>query len=248
MKKVLLCVLLLVGISCSAVDSKSSSCPSKEKVQANLKNVIGDASIEVVNVTAVKGFDGICEAFVKIDGDARILYIDKSGRYLLTGNLIDLVERRNITRDRMYELDVVTSDYLKKLEKHVNLEYKKGSKFIYVITDPDCPVCKRAEKPLIDWANKNNVTLKILLYPIESLHPDAYAKSVAIVCENRSFVDYINRNFGNTSCDRGKRAIDSNKELLGEIGIAGTPTFIGMNGKKITGLPSDINELDNLIK
>lgn len=247
MRKAIIVSMLLMVVSCSMGASKAGNCPDKSKVKNSLMNVLQGSSVEVVNVSSVKEWSGLCEVFVKIDGEPRIFYVDQNARYLVTGNLIDLSERRNITRERMQEMDIVTSEYLKELEKHVNIEYKKGPRYIYVITDPDCPVCKRAEEPLISWANKNNVTLKIILMPIPELHPDAYAKSVAIVCENRTFSDYISRRFGNTTCDRGKKAIDSNMEFLRKLGVSGTPTFIGPKGKKIVGLPADINELDKLI-
>ncbi|MEO0279047.1 MAG: DsbC family protein [candidate division WOR-3 bacterium] len=246
--RLILVVIIPFFIACNNVNGKGASCPSTSKIRENLRPVLKDYSLEVVSVVPVKEIEGICEVFVKIEGESRIFYIDKSARFLLTGTLIDLVEGVNLTRERMYQLDVVTSDYLKELSKLVSFEYKKGPKYIYFITDPDCPVCRKAEEPLLKWADRRNVTIKVVLLPIKELHPEAYGKSVSLICENRGFQDYINKNFGNSDCKAGREKVDSAISLAKRIGVSGTPTFIGMNGKKIVGLPSNIEELDNLLK
>ncbi|MFN3871046.1 MAG: DsbC family protein [Aquificaceae bacterium] len=240
--------LSLVALSIytlSACSQSSAKCPTKDTVKASVKDLIPQ-DFTVESVSQLQDIKGLCEVVVKVGTQPLVFYMDPEAKYLMAGNLISLKDKRNITRDRQQEFMKVSQDVLKELEKHVNIRLGEGTKYIYFITDPDCPFCKRSNPIIEEWAKKNNVEVRVILFPLP-IHPEAFGKSVALICDKKGFKEYAEGYTSKNQCEDGKKAIDANLELMNKLGIAGTPTFVGMNGKIHSGVPTeeDLNRLVN---
>ncbi len=223
-----------------------SSCPPKDRLKANLQDFI-PGQFEVESVQPLKEMPSVCEVVLRVGPQPIIFYTDKDGRYVFAGNLIDLVNKQNITQARQQELMKVSQDLLKELQKHTDFVFgKAGSqKYIYFFTDPDCPFCKRSEPIVEKWAIEKGVEVRVILYPLP-IHPQAFGKSVALLCDKKGWQEYKSGYNSENQCEEGKKKIENNLLLAERYGINGTPTFIGMNGKIHVGVPSEQN-LDKLI-
>jgi thiol:disulfide interchange protein DsbC len=91
-------------------------------------------------------------------------------------------------------------------------------------------------------AERKDIVFYIKMLPLVQIHPQAYNKSKAIVCEksNEKSMAMLEDAFAKKplpepSCDTD--AIDKNIELAASFGIRGTPTIIFQNGKKMSGAP-----------
>ncbi|MCS7170708.1 MAG: DsbC family protein [Aquificaceae bacterium] len=231
---------LLVG----ACGQSSAKCPTKEQVKTSVKDLIPQ-DFTVESISQLQNIKGLCEVVVKVGVQPLVFYMDSKGQYLLAGNLISLKDKKNVTRDRQQEFMKVSAEQLKELEKHVNIKLGEGSKYIYFITDPDCPFCKRSNPIVEEWSKKRGVQVRLILFPLP-IHPEAFSKSVAMVCDKKGFKEYKEGYTSNNQCEDGKKAIQSNLELMNKLGITGTPTFIGMNGRMHSGLPTE-EDLDKLV-
>ncbi|MFN3814495.1 MAG: DsbC family protein [Aquificaceae bacterium] len=239
-------LLFVLAYSCG---TGATSCPTKDAVKNSVKELIPQ-EFSVESVSPLKEISGLCEVVVKVGTQPLVFYTDSAAKYVVAGNILSLKDKKNITRERQQEFMKVEGDVLKKLEEHVNFTYGEGKKYIYKITDPDCPFCKRAEPIVEEWAKKNGVMIKFILFPLP-IHPKAFDKSVALVCGNGGYKelyqelsqDYISKN----QCEKGKKVISDNLQFLSQLGVNGTPTFIGMNGKMQSGVPTeeDLNKLIN---
>jgi thiol:disulfide interchange protein DsbC len=118
--------------------------------------------------------------------------------------------------------------------------------YTYLFTDPDCPFCKRSEPIVEKWANEKGVEVRVILFPLP-IHPQAFGKSVALVCDKKGWEEYKSGYNSKNQCEDGKKKIESNLQLAEKYGISGTPTFIGMNGKIHVGVPTE-QDLDKLIQ
>jgi len=54
-----------------------------------------------------------------------------------------------------------------------------GARRIAIFEDPDCPYCRVLEQTL---KGIDNLTVYVFLFPIDQLHPEAAAKSLAVWC------------------------------------------------------------------
>ncbi len=245
MKK--LAIVLALGstlfYSCQATQA---SCPSEGKVKENLSKLINrDFKIEAL--TPSKNMQGLCEVVVRVGLRPVVLYTDGKGENYIAGNMFNASTKENLTQTTASKYMKVSQEVLQKLEGLVNMTYGKGEKFVYYITDPDCPFCRRFSPMLKDWADKNKVTVKVILYPLP-IHPQAKPKSIAMVCDKLGY-DHIHKDVNTKNqCEKGKKAIEENLKFLQEIGISGTPTVIGMNGKYIVGLPRNPDDLKTLVE
>jgi len=244
-KAVFLSAVMLAVFSFSACGQGSTTCPTKEQVKTSVKEFIPkDFSVE--SVSQMQNISGLCEVVIKVGSQPLVFYMDGKGEYLLAGNLISVKDKKNITRDRQQEFMKVSADQLKEIEKHVNVKHGEGSKYIYFITDPDCPFCKRSNPIVEEWAKKNNVQIRLIFFPLP-IHPEAFGKAVSVICDKKGFKEYSEGYVSQNQCEEGKKAVEANLELMDKLGIGGTPTFIGMNGKMHSGLPTeeDLNKLIN---
>ncbi len=245
MKKVILG--LLAGSLLAGSCQEGVTCPSKDTVKASLSKLINrDFEIEAVN--PVKDIPGLCETVIRVGIRSAVVYVDSKANYVITGNLIDVNTKENLTQKTVEKYSRVPEEILKKLEELVNMTYgEESSKYVYYISDPDCPFCRRFSPMLKEWAEKNGVQIKVILYPLP-IHPEAKPKSIAMICDKRGYDDMHTYTNTKNQCEEGKKAIEKNLKVLREIGITGTPTVIGMNGKVIVGLPRDPEELNTLIQ
>jgi thiol:disulfide interchange protein DsbC len=81
-----------------------SKCHTLNSSEANdlLKNVIPNLKILEVNPSPTKGF---WEVYLESGGKKALVYVDFSKKHFLSGTLISIVERRNLTKERLAELN-----------------------------------------------------------------------------------------------------------------------------------------------
>ncbi len=224
----------------------AKSCPSQKEVKEKIKQLV-PRDFKVENIKELSQIKGLCQVVIKMGIKPVVFYTDKKADYILVGNLLDLKAQRNLTAEETQKYAKLDKGTLKKLEEHVNIVYnKKAKKYIYFVSDPDCPFCKKAEPILKEWADKNNVALKVILFPLP-IHPQAKDKAVALICDKKG-LEHVHNNYKSKNlCEKGKKAVEKNIKFMNELGVSGTPTLIGMNGNVIQGLPRSERDLDSLI-
>ncbi len=230
--------------SCQTVESKV--CPDENLVESNLKRLV-NRDFKIESLKPLEEIKGLCEVVLKVGLSPVVVYTNNEGKHFIVGNIFNAETKENITQKTAEQYRTVSQEILQELEKHVNMTYGEGEKFVYYITDPDCPFCRRFSPMLKEWADKNKVQVKVILYPLP-IHPEAKPKTIAMVCDKLGYDD-IHRNIDTKNqCEEGKKAIENNLELLSKIGISGTPTVIGMNGKVVVGIPRSMDELKSLVQ
>jgi thiol:disulfide interchange protein DsbC len=247
MRKSVAFSLFLSFLSANLVSCQLGTCPTEEKIKAEVKEFVSQ-EFTVESVQSLRGIPGLCEVVIKIGAQPLVFYTDREMKYVLAGNLISLADKKNITRERQQEFMKVSQDLLKELEKHKDFAFGKvgSQKYIYLWTDPDCLFCKRSEPIVEKWANEKGVEVRVILFPLP-IHPEAFDKSVALICDKKGWEEYKSGYSSKNQCEDGEKKIENNLQLAERYGISGTPTFIGMNGKIHTGLPTE-QDLDKLIQ
>ncbi len=173
---------------------------------------------------------GLYEVFV----EGQLLYTDTDVNYILQGALIDAADRRNLTEERLGKLKGIPWEQLP-LDQAVKIVKGDGKRRVAIFEDPDCPFCKRVEQELV---RVDNVTMYVLLYPLESIHPGATGKSIRIWCSadrGKAWSDAVLRGVnpsGTTSC---KHPIESLKKFAEARGIFATPTLVFEDGTRVAG-------------
>ncbi len=246
MKKAFLFLAASFMLLYSCKETQAKVCPKEETVRESLGKLI-KRNFKIESLKPMEGMKGICEVVVKVGLRPIVLYTDSVGKSYIHGNAFNVETKENLTQRTVNRYMTVSKSILSELEKHVNMTYGKGDKFVYYITDPDCPFCRRFSPILKEWAKENNVQIKVILFPLP-IHPEAKPKAIAMVCDGKGYDDLHRKIKTKNQCERGKKAIEENMTFLHEIGVSGTPTVIGMNGRYVVGLPHSSEELNSLIQ
>jgi thiol:disulfide interchange protein DsbC len=100
--------------------------------------------------------------------------------------------------------------------------------------------------------SRSDIAFYLKMFPIVQLHPEAYAKSKTIVCEedNEKAIKlledvYAKKRIKAPECDT--KVIDENIRLAAKLRITGTPTLIFPDGTKVSGA-MDATKLLGLIQ
>jgi len=163
-----------------------------------------------------------------------IFYLTKDKKYIIGGALFDS-NLRNITKERLDELNKVDFSQIP-LNDAIVIRKGSGDKKLAMVTDVDCPFCRKAH----EWLKtQDNYTLYVFLSPIDQLHPNARNKSIQILCseDKTKALDDVKADKAITveKCKQGEEIL-AKHVLVGQIlGVNGTPLFITGGGRKIEG-------------
>jgi thiol:disulfide interchange protein DsbC len=163
-----------------------------------------------------------------------IRYTDPTGNYLIEGELIDLKARKNLTDERVAQLNRVDFASLP-FKDAVVWKNGNGKRRIAVFADPNCGYCKRFERGLQEL---KDVTVYTFLIPI--LGGDSVEKTRAIWCAKDSTSVWLGWMLKNeqppkapAGCDDA--AIERNLALSRRIHVNGTPAILLEDGNRIPG-------------
>ncbi|KQV86585.1 DsbC family protein [Pelomonas sp. Root1237] len=169
---------------------------------------------------------------VRIGNEVR--YTDATGSFLIEGELYDLKAKKNLTEERITQLNRI--DFASLPFKDA-LVWKNGSgkRRIAVFADPNCGYCKRFEKGLQEL---KDVTVYTFLIPI--LGGDSPEKTRAIWCAKDNANAWLGWMLKGeqpakapASCDDA--AIERNLALSRKIHVNGTPAILLEDGNRIPG-------------
>ena len=229
-----LLVLVLFLWAVQALAAKG--CPDPSKLKEALRGLFTNPNFEIVSLKEAP-VAGLCEVIIKAPGAKKLAYVDTSGKFLVVGRIIDIKARKDLTQERVIELNRLKPESLKELEKLVAFSVGKG-KEVYFVTDPDCPHCKQAEKILASLIKEGKIRVKVILFPLEALHPEAKAKAVSIICERKFDLESLIEGYQGRECPEGRKKVEAALSLLPKLGIRATPTYIFPDGRVISGVLS----------
>lgn len=222
------CAWVLVSVTAAF-----AQCPTPEKLNEGSKK-ISPKGFEVGSVQPTP-VPGICQAVVKVKGRDRLLYTDSKGDFFILGQIIDTRTGRNLTREADQALNRFTPEEMKQLDALTGFTIGKSAKVLYLVTDPQCPYCKKAEKLLEQLADKGELSVKFLLFPLK-FHKGAKEQSIAVLCDNKGLAGLHDGYTSENQCAEGTRKVEDTLAFLSKKGISGTPTYIFTDGRYHSGL------------
>jgi thiol:disulfide interchange protein DsbC len=225
--------LLLAGVSLGL-------CAQEAVIRKNLAKRLPEfkAIDEVTKLPA----PGMYE--VRING-TDIYYTDAQGDFLMQGNLVNTKTLKNLTKEKMDKLMAIKFEDLPKKDSFTIVR-GNGQRKIAIFEDPNCGYCKRFEK---DFAEVDNVTVSVYLYPI--LGADSKEKSKKIWCSKdraAAWHDWMTNQVASTGgvmpCDT--TPLDRNMDYGQRYRIEGTPTLFLADGRRVPGAV-DAKQVEKLL-
>lgn len=178
---------------------------------------------------------GIYEVIAGIN----VFYIDKTGKWLFDGHLVELATKTSVTAQRKVALEKTVLPQLDWRSLNLNDAIKtfRGNavpgRVLVTFEDPNCGFCKRLHPEL---EKLQNVT--VYTFPIAILGPESQAKNEALWCTKDRAGAWADVMAGKpvkaeAACDLG--ALARNGELSRKLMVSGTPTLFLADGTRIPG-------------
>ena len=191
---------------------------------------LGDATIVSVQKLPQAGLFEV--AIRGADGAYTVLYADDSGKFVFVGNLIEAATERNLTAERLGKLSAVDWNSLP-LQSAISWKRGAGRRQIAILSDPNCPYCKRFEA---DLAKVDDIVVHILPYAVVKAESVRQAKAVWCSPDRaQAWTDLMQKRIepqAKTDCEN---PIDALIGFGRRVGATGTPTWFLATGEKYVG-------------
>ena len=243
--------LLLILLSCAlpafgfgkGVEGCSGDCIACHKVTLDevkeiFKNI--DPSLAVQEVAPAPA-RSLYQITFKQAGQLQIAYLDFSKNYLLAGQLIDIKNKRNLTSQSVEDAASISPADIP-LENALVMGNPRGTKLLYLFSDPECPYCAVLHQTVQEMVRQDpQLKVYIVLVPLD-IHPDSPWKTESIICASRKSMpdalsmleaSYAKKEVPRLSCAAGIGP--QMKKIGAKLGIVVTPTLSFASGKLLRG-------------
>lgn len=196
-------------------------------LKKRLEQQFGDLHINELNPTPIPGI------YEMVFG-TRIAFVSADGKYMITGNLVDLENRRNLSSERHGQL---IQQRLAKIDdaRMIVFAPKRAKRTITVFTDVDCPYCAKfhLEVPAL---NDAGVKVRYLLFPRTGKGSESYKRAVAVWCaKDRNKAIGIAKSGGKLDMKTCANPVDEHLALGEDFGVTGTPSLFLDDGRMAPG-------------
>ncbi len=216
--------------------------------------LLGFAGVTVKSVKPAPA-RGLFEVLVEKGNQLGLLFIDYAKKHVIQGMIIDLKTRQPVSA---HANDLPkpkpfagVAPQLIPTRYALTMGNPKGSKRLYVFTDPDCPFCRQLHPVLLQLVKEMpDLTIEFMLYPLRQLHPQSYDKARVIYTAHS--LELLNKAFAGQPLpapkgDEGEAAINAIIAFAQKEGINGTPTILLANGKPYLG-PRDPESIKKAVE
>lgn len=229
--------LLMASLLLNVTVASATEPLTKEDVVRALKDIQG----EVIAVAPSEVL-GLYQVTVKMQDRNIPVYLDSTGTYMISGNIIDLKQRRNLTEELFRQINPVDVSSIP-LNDALTLGDADAQQQIIVFTDPHCPYCSRLHKVLYEAIEADSsLVFQIKLLPLQQ---SSQRISQTILC-NKS-MEQLEQAFAGEALPEPTCQTDTlqqNQALAQSLQINGTPALILPNGQIYAGY----RPLEDLLK
>ena len=227
-------VLLFSAFATTQAEVSNTAKAAKDDVLTSLKTILKAKLRAEPSSLKESVIPNIYEAMYGTE----VVYVSADGKYFISGDLIDLDTRKNLSDIAKQSIRKEILD--KQDNKPIVFKAKNEKHKLAVFTDIDCPYCAKLHRE-VPKLNEKGITVEYLMFPRAGIGTASFKKAVSMWCaedNNKSMTDAKEgRPIENKTCEN---PIKAQYQLGQEIGVTGTPALITSTGKLIPGyVPAD---------
>lgn len=198
----------------------------KQAVGAHLPGV----KVDAIRATPLPGV-------YEIQAGMNFGYVSGDGRYLIEGDLNDLISGKRLTEDRRREAraglmaGVADNQTIEFFPQNQPLKYT-----VTVFTDLDCGYCRKLHQEIAGY-NKEGIGVRYVFFPRSGPNTESFYKAEKVWCaaDQRQALTLAKQGGkveGDKSCPN---PVMSHYQLAAQLGIRGTPAIVLPDGELIPG-------------
>ncbi|UCB54976.1 MAG: DsbC family protein [Thiotrichales bacterium] len=217
--RILLFVFSTIAVSQVAADA------AIDELKQSLAKRLPQFEVSYIDETPI---EGIYQVIIS----GQVLYMTKDARYMIDGNLVDLATKKNYSEDAM---SVIRLSQIEKLgeDKMVIYTPETIKHTITVVTDIDCPYCRRLHSEMDQYMD-GGVQVRYIFMPLKG--QGDYRTTVSVWCskDKNEALDMAKSGaeMEAKDCDN---PIDEHLKVSRSLGVRGTPAIILQDGSMLPG-------------
>lgn len=227
-----LCCALTLGLS--LISGGVATAASVEDATKKLNDVLVETFKSAPDSIGESQIPGLYQVMYGTE----IVYLSADGQYFISGDLLNLktrenlseVAQRSVRKKIVDDLGTIPVIFKAKNEKHV----------LRVFTDIDCGYCAKLHREM-EQINANGITVEYLAFPRAGIGSPSYNKIVSVWCADDQQAamtkSKARQSVPSKTC---KNPIKEQYELGQSLGVNGTPALLTESGQLIPGyVPAD---------
>lgn len=179
--------------------------------------------IDSINPSEVKGL-------YEVMAGADIYYVSENGRYLIQGRMFDLVDKKDLTEEK---LAIAKAALINAVPQEEMIIFKAPMQkyVISIFTDIDCGYCRKLHSE-IDQYMAEGITVQYLFFPRAGKDSESYKKAVSVWCadDKNAALTAAKSNSNPPPEKTCKNPVEAQMLLGDELGVRGTPMMISSKG------------------
>lgn len=161
---------------------------------------------------------------------ANIYYVSEEGRYLIQGRMFDLVDKKDLTEEKLAVAKAVLINAVPE-EEMIIFKAPMQKYVINIFTDIDCGYCRKLHSE-IDQYMAAGITVQYLFFPRAGKGSESYKKAVSVWCadDKNAALTAAKSNSNPPPEKTCKNPVDAQMLLGDQLGVQGTPMMVSPKG------------------
>lgn len=205
--------------------SQASADDGIEELKESLAKRLPQFEVSYVDKTPI---EGIYQVII----GGQVIYMTRDARFMIDGNLIDLSTKKNYSEEAMSGIRLSQIDKLGE-DKMVIYTPETIKHTITVVTDIDCPYCRRLHSEM-DQYMAGGVQVRYIFMPLKG--QGDYRTTVSVWCskDQNEALDLAKGGVEMEVKDC-ENPIDEHLKVSRSLGVRGTPAIILEDGSMLPG-------------
>ena len=175
------------------------------------------------------------DGWYTIHSGSIVAYISADGRYIVSGSVIDMESKQNLTEQTQQQVTKKVIDDYDEKKMIVFAPKGKTNHTITVFTDVDCPYCSMLHKE-VPKLNEAGISVRYLMYPRAGAGTPTFNKSISTWCnKDQKTAITVAKEGGAVEPKTCDNPVQEQFDLGQAIGVTGTPTLVLESGKVLPG-------------
>jgi thiol:disulfide interchange protein DsbC len=221
-------LIWLVLIGCSTAPALSAGAEITDAVRKTIAQRLPGLTINSVSASPLPGV-------LEVSYDGGVIYVSRDARYAITGSLVDLDTRENLTDNVLAGQRI---QILADVPENRMIIYEPADQVKHTITtftDIDCPFCRKMHREMAEM-NALGIRVRYMLFPRAGIPSASYEKAVSVWCAPDQRLAMSRAKAGEIPEKRAcENPVAEHMALARRLGLTGTPFTITETGRVIAG-------------
>jgi thiol:disulfide interchange protein DsbC len=222
-----MCLAMPAALAMAASAGAEEAVDKETAIEAKIRSLAPNAETIAISETPIEGL-------LQVQINSEIYYATRNAKYLISGRIIDLDTRVDLTDQAK---SGIRKAHLTDLDPAEQISFAPAQPDfeLLVFTDIDCGYCRKLHSQIEDY-KEEGIAIHYLAFPRAGVGSASFDKYVSVWCADDKEAALTGAKSGEEpaplKCDN---PIENQYQLGRELGVTGTPALLTTDGTLIPG-------------